>query len=143
VGRTTAPQHRSVVFTAALLLFFLGAVANAVFFNAVGVLIFIGCLVLAKPLLDLAYNPIELRVVDVVSRLEGRSEYAYFFNHEFGLFTGRFLGCTLFLAIVKWGSAVAALKYALPIIALLQLLSIWVAANISRGMKLVGGVERS
>lgn len=141
VGRMTAPQHRGVVFTAALVLFFVGAVVNALFFNAVGVLIFIGCLVLAKPLLDLAYNPIELRVVDVVSRLEGRSEYAYFFNHEFGLFAGRFLGCTLFLAIVKWGSAVAALKYALPIIALLQLLSIWVAANISRGMKLVGEVE--
>ncbi|MGA9669261.1 MAG: hypothetical protein WBQ94_08635 [Terracidiphilus sp.] len=137
VGRTTTPRHRSVVFAAGLVLFFLGAVANALFFNAVGVLVFIGCLALAKPLLDLAYNPIELRVVDVVSGLEGRSEYAYFFNHEFGLFAGRFLGCILFLAIVEWGSAVAALKYALPIVALLQLLSIWVAAKISRGMELV------
>jgi YQGE family putative transporter len=136
VGRITAPRHRSIVFATGLLLFFLGAVVNALLFNTVGVLVFIACLVLAKPLLDLAYNPIELRVVDVVSHLEGRSEYAYFFNHEFGLFAGRFLGCTLFLAIVEWGSAVAALKYALPIVALLQLLSIWVAANISRGLKL-------
>jgi YQGE family putative transporter len=136
VGRITAPRHRGIVFAAGLLLFFLGAVTNALFFNAAGVLVFIGCLVLAKPLLDLAYNPIELRVVDVVSRLEGRSEYAYFFNHEFGLFVGRFLGCALFLAIVQWGSAVAALKYALPIVALLQLLSIWVAGNISRRLKI-------
>ena len=136
VGRMTAPRHRSVVFAAGLVLFFLGAVTNALLFNAAGVLVFISCLLLAKPLLDLAYNPIELRVVDVVSRLERRSEYAYFFNHEFGLFAGRFMGCVLFLAIVQWGSAVAALKYALPIVALLQLLSIWVAGNISRGLKL-------
>ncbi len=134
VGRVTAPHHRQAVFSAALLLFFVGAVVNAVLFNATGVLVFIGCLVLAKPMLDLAYNPIELQVIDAVSRFEGRSEYAYFFNHEFGLFTGRALGCVLFLGIVKWASAVAALKYAMPIIALLQLYSIPVARNISRGL---------
>lgn len=136
VGRITAPHHRSIVFAAGLVLFFLGAVINALLFNAAGVLVFIGCMLLAKPLLDLSYNPIELRVVDVVSRLERRSEYAYFFNHEFGLFAGRFLGCVLFLAIVQYDSAIAALKYALPIVALLQLLSIWVAGNISRGLKI-------
>jgi YQGE family putative transporter len=91
--------------------------------------------VLAKPLLDLAYNPIELQVIDVVSRQENRSEYAYFFNHEFGLFAGRFLGYTLFLAIAHWVSGVAALKYALPVIALAQLLSIPVAGRILRDLK--------
>jgi YQGE family putative transporter len=70
--------------------------------------------------------------VDVVSRLEGRNEYAYLFNHEIGLFTGRCLGCVLFLAIVHWWSGVAALKYALPVVALLQLFSIRVAGQISR-----------
>jgi len=142
-GRLTAPRHRGVVFATGLTFFLLGSVTNAVLFNAAGVLVFVGCLVLAKPLLDLAYNPIELQVVEVVSRLEGRSEYAYFFNHEFGLFAGRFVGCVLFLAIVQWGSAVAALKYALPIVALLQMLSIWVAANISRGLKSLGSAPLS
>jgi YQGE family putative transporter len=102
----------------------------------VGVLIFIGCLALAKPLLDLAYNPIEFQVVDVVSRLEGRNEYAYLFNHEIGLFTGRCLGCLLFLAIAHWWSGVAALKYALPAVALLQLFSIRVADQISRSLQM-------
>jgi hypothetical protein len=60
VGRIAAPRHRIVVFTAGLLLFFFGAVTNTVLFNAVGVLIFIACLIVAKPLLDLAYYPIEL-----------------------------------------------------------------------------------
>ncbi len=135
VGRMTAPRHRRIVFFTGLILFLLGAVSNALLFNAAGVLMFIGCLALAKPLLDLAYNPIELQVVDAVSRAEGRSEYAYFFNHEFGLFTGRFIGCFLFLAIAHWWSGVAALKYALPVIALLQLFSIRVAGQISRGLK--------
>jgi YQGE family putative transporter len=133
-GRIAAPSHRILVFSVGLLLFFLGAVVNALLFNAMGVLIFIGCLLLAKPLLDLAYFPIQLLVVDVVSRLEERNEYAYIFNHEFGLFVGRCLGCGLFLGIAYGWSGNAALKYSLPVIALLQLLSIRVAGQISRGL---------
>ena len=138
VGRIAAPRHRIAVFAVGLGLFFLGAAVNTVLFNAMGVLIFLGCLILAKPLLDLAYYPIQLRVVDVVSRLEGRNEYAYIFNHEFGLFMGRCLGCGLFLALAYGWSGTAALKYALPVIALLQLLSLGVAARIFRGLKAAG-----
>jgi len=134
-GRMTAPRHRNRVFLVALLLFFLGAVVNGVLFNAVGVLIFLACFLLAKPMLDLAYNPIEWNVVDLLSRLEKRNQYGYLFNHEFGLFLGRCLGCILFLAIVHWDSAIAALKYALPVIALLQLLSIPVAGQIARDLR--------
>lgn len=133
-GRLAAPRHRRIVFAVALVLFFLGAVTNALLFNAAGVLIFLGCLLLAKPMLDLAYYPIQLQVVDAVSRIEKRNEYAYIFNHEFGLFTGRCLGCGLFLAIAYGWSGTAALKYALPVIALLQLLSIRVAGQISQGL---------
>jgi YQGE family putative transporter len=138
VGRLAAPQHRQIVFAAGLLLFLLGAVTNTLLFNAVGVLIFIGCLIVAKPLLDLAYYPIQLQVVDVVSRMEKRNQYAYIFNHEFGLFSGRCLGCGLFLGIAGWWSGIAALKYALPVIALLQLLSIRVAGQISKGLDTAG-----
>ena len=134
-GRIASPHHRRLVFSAGLALFFLGAVVNALLFNAPGVLIFIGCLLLAKPLLDLGYNPIELQVIETVSRLERRNEYAYLFNHDLGLFAGRSLGCLLFLAIAYWGSGIAALRYALPVIALLQLLSIHVAGQISRRLE--------
>jgi MFS transporter, YQGE family, putative transporter len=102
------------------------------------VLIFMGCLLLAKPLLDLAYYPIQLQVIDAVSQMEARNEYAYIFNHEFGLFMGRGLGCGLFLCIAYSWSGVAALKYALPVIALLQLLSIPVAGQILRGLTAAG-----
>jgi len=140
VGRIAAPKHRIFVFSTGLLLFFLGAVINTALFNAVGVLVFLGCLLLAKPLLDLAYYPIQLQVIDAVSRLEGRNEYAYIFNHEFGLFAGRCLGCGLFLGIAYWWSGIAALKYALPVIALLQLLSIGVAGQIFRGLTAAGSI---
>jgi YQGE family putative transporter len=140
-GRTAAPKHRIIVFSTGLLLFFLGAVVNTLLFNAVGVLIFIGCLLLAKPLLDLAYYPIQFQVIDVVSRLESRNEYAYIFNHEIGLFAGRCLGCGLFLGIAYGWSGNAALKYALPVIALLQLLSIRVAGQISRGLDAAGSTS--
>jgi YQGE family putative transporter len=137
-GRIAKPRHRIIVFSAGLLLFLLGALTNTLLFNAVGVLIFIACLLLAKPLLDLAYYPIQLQVIDVVSRLEGRNEYAYIFNHEFGLFVGRCLGCGLFLGIAYGWSGNAALKYALPVIAMLQLLSIRVAGQIFRGLAAAG-----
>jgi len=132
IGRATAPRHRLAVLSVGVILFFVGAAASSLLFNTAGVFIFMGCLMIAKPLLDLAYNPIELQVVDTVARIEGRSEYAYFLNHEFGLFAGRFLGCVLFLAVARWGSGVVALKYALPFIAMLQMLSIPVGKKILR-----------
>lgn len=137
-GRLAAPRHRLVVFSIALSLFLVGSLTNAVLFNAMGVLIFLACLLVAKPMLDLAYYPIQLQVVDAVSQIEGRNQYAYIFNHEFGLFAGRCLGCGLFLAIAYWGSGVAALEYALPVIALLQMLSIRVTAQISQGLDQAG-----
>jgi YQGE family putative transporter len=133
-GRLAAPRHRLMVFSIALSLFLAGSLTNTIVFNAIGVLIFLACLLVAKPMLDLAYYPIQLQVVDAVSHLEKRNQYAYIFNHEFGLFTGRCLGCGLFLGIAHWGSGIAALKYALPVIALLQMLSIRVTSQISRGL---------
>jgi YQGE family putative transporter len=96
------------------------------------------CLVLAKPILDLAYFPIQLLIIDTVSAIEGRNEYAYIFNHEIGLFAGRLFGCSLFILLAWNVSNIAALKYALPIIAILQIASIWVARNL---IALAGGVN--
>jgi hypothetical protein len=70
----------------------------------------------------------------VASAAGPRNEYAYTFNHEIGLFAGRCLGCGMFLGIAYEWSGNAAVKYALPVIALLQLLSIRVAGQIFRGL---------
>jgi hypothetical protein len=41
----------------------------------------------------------------------------------------------LFLAIARWWSGVAALKYALPVVALLQLYSMRIAGQIFRNLQ--------
>ncbi|MGA2203193.1 MAG: MFS transporter [Halobacteriota archaeon] len=129
IGRVAKPNHRVLVFSIGLLLFFIGTVVNAALFNATGVIIFMACLILAKPILDLAYFPIQFLITETVSRGEGKNQYAYILNHECGLFAGRALGCGLFLVLATWISDIAALKYALPIVAVLQLASIWIASR--------------
>ena len=87
--------------------------------------------------MDLAYFPIQFRVIDIVSKIEKRGEYAYILNHEAGLYVGRFLGAGTFLVIAYTVSTEGALRYAIIIIAILQLASIWVAKNIiAQGKKL-------
>ena len=142
VGRVAAPRHRRLVFATGLVLFLLGSLSSSLLFNQAGALIFVGCLMLAKPLLDLSYNPIEFAVVNALARRDGRSEYAYLFNHELALFAGRFLGCALFLLIAHWVSGVAALKYALPVVALLQLLSIPVLQLISDALIAIAATQQ-
>jgi MFS transporter, YQGE family, putative transporter len=130
LGRMSKPKHRVRILAAGILFFLFGSTFNALLFNRLGVLVFMGCLLLAKPLIDLAYNPIELRTIDVVSQMERRSSYTYILNHEFGVFAGRFAGCALFIAIAIYFSETDALKYALPIVAVLQLPAIVIARRL-------------
>ena len=71
-----------------------------------------------------------MRVIDIVSKIEKRNEFAYIFNHEFGLYIGRFIGLVLFIVLATYVSESFALKYALIIIAVLQLASIPMAKHI-------------
>ena len=127
VGRASRPEHRVPVFAVGLLLFAAGSIFNALLFDAKGVLIFMACL--AKPVLDFAYFPIQMLIIDTVSAIEGTNEYVYIFNHKLGLFAGRFFGCGLFILMAAYVPRVAALKHALPTIAGLQLASIWIASR--------------
>jgi YQGE family putative transporter len=115
-----------------LFIFFLGSFVNALLFSATGVMIFVLCLVLFRPLHDIAYFPIQMKVIDLLSKKEKRSEFAYIFNHEFGLYVGRFLGLILFLVLSNYVSIDFSLKYSILIIAALQLVSIPVAKNITK-----------
>jgi YQGE family putative transporter len=133
IGRTTKPADRIVIFTIGLTLFVLGGVANAVFFNAAGVLLFMICLLLSRPLHDIAYFPIQMQVIDTVSAIEKRNKFAYIFNQEFGFFIGRFAGCGLFILLANSVSDTFALRYALLIVGVVQLLSIWMANRVLDG----------
>jgi MFS transporter, YQGE family, putative transporter len=130
LGRTTKPSDRIYIFATGLFIFLVGTLFNGILFSAFGVMVFVLCKVLFAPLHDIAYFPTEMRVIDVVSKIEKRSEFAYIFNHEFGLYVGRFFGLILFIGLASYVSEMFALKYALIIIAILQLASIPVAKHI-------------
>lgn len=130
VGRISKPQHRIYIFATGLILFAIAALLNGILFNQVGVILFMLFLLVAKPLMDLAYFPIQFKVIDIVSKIENRGEFAYILNHEAGLYVGRFLGAGTFLLLAYGISVEVALRYAILIVAVLQLSSIWVAKNI-------------
>jgi YQGE family putative transporter len=133
IGRTSKPSHRLAIFTIGLSLFALGGLANALLFNAAGVLIFTVCLLLSRPLHDIAYFPIQMQVIDAVAAIEKRNKFAYIFNQEFGFYVGRFSGCVLFIVLARYVSDVFALRYALLIIGVVQLLSGWMAKHVLEG----------
>ncbi len=132
LGRTSKPKHRIYIFSAGLIIFFIGTLVNGVLFSASGVIVFVICKVMFQPLHDIAYFPIQMKVIDVLSLKEKRNQFAYIFNHEFGLYIGRFLGLGLFIFLIMYVSESFALKYSLIIIATIQLLSIPVARRVIR-----------
>jgi len=132
IGRFSRPEHRILIFGAGLLVFLIGGSINAFFFSAIGVVLYQLCNSLSRPLLDAAYFPIQLGVIDYVAAFEKKNKFAYIFNHEAGLYAGRLTGCLLFLITSKTLSPEFALRYVLLIIALVQALSIPVAIYLQR-----------
>ncbi len=130
LGRRTGPQHRLLIYGIGCSLFVAGALFNAGLYSAPGVILFMLCLMFARPLLDIAYFPVQLKVIDVVAAKEGRNEFAYIFNHELGLYLGRLLGCGLFIVLARYGSEYVALRYALLVIASVHFLGYFMMRNI-------------
>ena len=127
IGRFSKPEHRIYIFSAALLIFLLAGGVNSLLFSSIGVIIYQVLNSLSRPLLDASYFPIQLGVIDYVSAIEKRNKFAYIFNHEAGLYVGRFTGCLLFLITSHFISPEFALRYVLLIIAIIQVFSIPVA----------------
>jgi MFS transporter, YQGE family, putative transporter len=143
IGRFSKPEHRIIVFSAGLVIFLIGGCINAFFFSAVGVVLYQFSNSLSRPLLDAAYFPIQLGVIDRVSAIEKKNKFAYIFNHEAGLFAGRLAGCLLFLVTSRSLSPEFALRYVLLIIALIQALSIPVAVYLQKKVLMNGSIVES
>jgi YQGE family putative transporter len=132
LGRFTKPKHRIIIFGTGITIFLIGTVVNSIELSMSGVIIFVLCKVFFQPMHDLAYYPIMMKVIDVVSKRENRNEYAYILNHEFGLYAGRVLGLGLFISLTFYISETFALRCSLVIVALIQMLSILLARNIMK-----------
>ena len=135
LGRRTSPQHRLLIYTIGLSLFVLGAFFNALLYSALGTILFVLCLLFARPLLDIAYFPIQLKVIDVVAEKEKRNEFTYIFNHELGLYVGRLLGCGLFIVLARYVSDYVALRYALLVIAVVHFMGLFMAKSIVKDLE--------
>jgi len=136
LGRVTGPKHRLLIYGIGCLLFMVGALLNATLYSALGVILFMMCLLFARPLLDIAYFPIQLKVIDYLAEKEKRNEFSYIFNHELGLYLGRLLGCGLFIVLARYVSEYAALRYALLVIAVLHALGWFMARSILKEKEL-------
>ncbi len=132
LGRFAKPKHRILIFGVGITLFLVGTIVNGIELSMFGVMVFVLCKVFFQPLHDLAYYPIMMKVIDVVSKRENRNQYAYILNHEFGLYAGRVIGLGLFIFLAFYVSETFALRYALIIVAVLQMLSIPLAKNIMK-----------
>ena len=130
LGRIAKPKDRLKIFAGGLLVFFAGTLFNGILFSATGVIIFVFCKVIFQPLVDLPYYPIMMQTIDAVVKKEKRNQYAYILSHEQGLFIGRAFGLILFIVLAWYVSEIFALKYALIIVALLQLISVPLSKNI-------------
>jgi YQGE family putative transporter len=133
LGRTTKPKHRIWLMTIGMSVFLLGALANAILFSAAGVLVFMVLFVLSRPLTDIAAYPIYLLAIDTAAAAEKRNQYSHVMSREFACYIGRAGGCLLFILLAYGISNQFALRYALLMVALLQLLVIPVALTIIRG----------
>ncbi|BDD01966.1 MFS transporter [Persicobacter psychrovividus] len=135
LGRKTKPKHRLIILSVGIMIFLVGTLFNAYWFSGFGVIAFVLCKVLFMPLHDIAYFPIQMRVIDVVSAKEKRNEFAYIFNHEFGLYIGRIFGLGMYIVLATYVSENFALRYALVVVAAIQVLSIPMAKNIIKDSK--------
>ncbi len=137
IGRYSLPSHRLSILMVGLVFFVAGGLFNAVFYSSLGVYLFLLCLLLSRPLLDLAYFPLQLRVIDRVSAIEKRNEFSYIFVHEFGLFLGRMFGCGLFIILATYVSDMIALRYAILVIGVVQLFSVFIARDVIRDLEAI------
>jgi YQGE family putative transporter len=130
LGRTTGPKHRLLIYSIAVVAFAIGAMTNTLLYSAIGVLIFIACQTLSSPLQEISYFGTQMLLIDVTSFLEKRNEYAYIFNLEFSYLLGRCGGLIFFIVLAKNFDNTFALRYALPIIAVIQLTGIYLVKHI-------------
>jgi MFS transporter, YQGE family, putative transporter len=136
MGRMTKPEHRVLIYGIGCTLFVVGALFNAVLYSAIGVILFVLCLLFARPLLDIAYFPIQLNVIDVVAEIERRNTFSYIFNHELGLYVGRLFGCGLFIVLARYVSVDIALRYALLVIAVVHFMGYFMAKSIVKDLEI-------
>ena len=130
IARLARPQDRIWILFIGLGSYVVGTVCNAVFFNTTGLIIFMACQLLATPFIECSFTPVLMLVIDLLSKKENRNKFAYLFNNEFALYGGRVFGGGLFIVVATYISDIAALRYTLMIVGILQFFSYFLCKQV-------------
>ena len=130
VGRYSKPKHRLTIYMISISLFVTAIFIHGYLYSVLGVVLYSILQFIAKPLHDVSYFPTEFRVIDIVSKKEGRNEFSYIINHELTLFIGRISSILIVLFLAYKVNVDFALRFGLFFIAVVMFLSIFVGKNI-------------
>ena len=139
IGRIAKPRHRLYIYIASITFFTVAILVHGSLYSVLGVILYNILQFVAKPLHDVSYFPTEFRVIDIVSRREGRSEYSYIINHEFSLFLGRISAILIVVFLAYQINADFSLRFGLFFIATIMLLSIFLGRTIMKDCERQGG----
>jgi len=120
IARIARPEHRLRILSAGLILYMAATITHAILFDVVGVIIFFFLQLLCRPLIETVVCQTLFRAIDVLEKKENRNSFAYIFNNEFGLFSGRLFGGLLFIVVDTYNETLA-LRYVLLVISSLQI----------------------
>ena len=131
IGRNTLPFHRIHIFSGAIALLLLSSGILSFYYSTFSIFFMIFCLVFTRPLIDLAYSPIFLEVVEKLSLQDDSRMYSYIFNHEIWLFCGKILGGAFFLAILYNFGEQITLRHMFLLISLIYSLSFFLIKSLN------------
>ena len=130
IGRIAKPKHRLAIYIVSISFFTVAIIIHGTFYSVLGVILYNVLQFIAKPLHDVSYFPTEFRVIDIVSKIEDRSEFSYIINHEISLFFGRITAILLVLFLAYEINADFALRFGLFFIAGIMLLSVFIGKSL-------------
>jgi YQGE family putative transporter len=130
IGRIAKPKHRLAIYIVSILFFTTAIIIHGSMYSVLGVILYNVLQFIAKPLHDVSYFPTEFRVIDIVSKIEDRSEFSYIINHEISLFFGRITAILLVLFLAYEINADFALRFGLFFIAAIMILSIFIGKSL-------------
>jgi YQGE family putative transporter len=143
VGRYSSPAQRPQIVLAGVMAVFAGSIFFGLLYSFAGVIIFQICLILSKPLQEMAFRSTLMRSVDYASALENRDEYTYLFDNELVRMFGRLTGAGVFMLLYFKGSEEMALRVALILVSIVLANTIWLSKILNTGNDKESGSKAS
>ena len=110
-GRIAKPTERIKMMFAGSVFMFLGTIAFSLSYNALGVIIFQLCYIIASPLLHSSYAPMMLKSIEDCNKISDIERYSYICDAQHWTNGARILAGLTFLVMYHFGGLDVALRY--------------------------------